>query len=138
METVFQASFVLVAPFWSLMILAPAWAVTRRVVASAWVVAPAALLYVVLVAPDLPGVLTAVASPDMATIAALLATPEGATVAWVHFLAFDLFVGRWVYLDARSRAMPAWLSSPLLLLTLMLGPAGFVGHLLARTRYPAA
>ena len=136
MAAIFEASVALVAPFWLLMIVAPAWGVTRRVVASAWIAAPAALLYLVLVVPDLPGVIAAVASPDLATIAALLATPEGATVAWVHFLAFDLFVGRWVYLDARSRGMPAWLSSPLLLLTLMLGPTGLVGHLLARMRYP--
>lgn len=136
MATVFQASFALVAPFWLLMVFAPGWRVTRRVAASAWIAAPAALLYLVLVVPDLPGVLAAVASPDLASISALLATPEGATVAWVHFLAFDLFVGRWIYLDARSRGMPVWTSSPLLLLTLMLGPTGLVGHLLARTRYP--
>jgi len=135
MAAVFQASFVLVAPFWLLMIVAPGWRVTRRVVDSAWIAAPAALLYLVLVVPDVPGVLAAVASPDLETIRALLATPAGATVAWVHFLAFDLFVGRWVYLDARARGMPAWLSSPLLALTLMLGPTGLVGHLLARTRY---
>jgi hypothetical protein len=135
MATVFQASFALVAPFWLLMVLAPGWRVTRRVVASAWIAVPAALLYLVLVVPDLPGVLAAVASPDLDTIAGLLATPAGATVAWVHFLAFDLFVGRWIYLDARSRGMPAWLSSPLLVLTLMLGPTGLLGHLLARTRY---
>lgn len=137
MATVFQASFLLVAPFWLLMIVAPGWVITRRVVASAWIAAPAAILYLVLVVPDLPGVLAAVASPELSTIAALLATPEGATVAWVHFLAFDLFVGRWVYLDARSRGMPAWITSPLLVLTLMLGPTGLVGHLLARTRYRA-
>ena len=135
MDAVFQASFLLVAPFWLLMIVAPGWGVTRRVVASPWIAAPAALLYLVLVAPGVVGVLSVVATPDLATIAALLATPEGATIAWVHFLAFDLFVGRWVYLDARSRGMPAWLSSPLLVLTLMLGPTGLVGHLLARARY---
>ena len=138
MATVFQASFLLVAPFWLLMIAAPGWRVTRNVVGSVWIVVPAALLYLVLVVPDAPGVLRVVASPDLATIAALLATPAGATIAWVHFLAFDLFVGRWVYLDARSRSMPAWLSAPLLLLTLMLGPTGLIGHLIARMRYPLA
>jgi hypothetical protein len=43
------------------MIAAPGWVVTRRVIASAWIAAPAALLYLVLVVPDLPGVLAAVA-----------------------------------------------------------------------------
>jgi len=133
--TVFDASFLLVAPFWLLMIALPAWGVTRRVIASPWIAAPAAALYLALVLPGLPGVLGAVASPSLEAIAPLLGTPEGATVAWVHFLAFDLFVGRWVYLDARARGITPWLTSPLLFLTLMLGPAGLLGHLLVRGRY---
>jgi len=138
MATVFDASFLLVAPFWLLMIALPGWGVTRRVIASPWIAAPAAALYLALVLPGLPGVLGAVSSPSLEAIAPLLGTPEGATVAWVHFLAFDLFVGRWVYLDARARGITPWLTSPLLFLTLMLGPAGLLGHLLARGRYRGA
>ena len=138
MATLFDASFVLVAPFWLLMIALPGWGVTRRVIASPWIAAPAAALYLALVLPGLPGVLGAVSSPSLEAIAPLLGTPEGATVAWVHFLAFDLFVGRWVYLDARARGITPWLTSPLLFLTLMLGPAGLLGYLLARGRYRGA
>ena len=133
--TLFDASFLLVAPFWLLMIALPAWRVTRRVIASPWIAAPAAALYLALVLPGLPGVLGAVSSPSLEAIAPMLGTPEGATVAWVHFLAFDLFVGRWVYLDARARGITPWLTSPLLFLTLMLGPAGLLGHLLVRGRF---
>jgi len=138
MATLFDASFLLVAPFWLLMIALPGWRVTGRVIASPWIAAPAAALYLVLVLPSLPGVLGALSSPSLEAIAPMLGTPEGATVAWVHFLAFDLFVGRWVYLDARARGMTPWLTSPLLFLTLMLGPAGLLGHLLMRGRYRAA
>ena len=138
MATLFDASFLLVAPFWLLMIALPGWSVTRRVIASPWIAAPAAALYLALVLPGLPGVLGAVSSPSLEAIAPLLGTPEGATVAWVHFLAFDLFVGRWVYLDARARGITPWLTSPLLLLTLMLGPTGLLGHLLVRGRFRAA
>ena len=59
-------------------------------------------------------------------------TPEGATIAWAHFLAFDLFVGRWVYLDARRLGISAWIGSPILFLVLMIGPAGFLLYVLAR------
>ena len=137
MATLFDASFLLVAPFWLLMIALPGWRVTGRVIASPWIAAPAAALYLALVIPGLPGVLGAVSSPSLEAIAPMLGTPEGATVAWVHFLAFDLFVGRWVYLDARTRGITPWLTSPLLFLTLMLGPAGLLGHLLVRGRYRA-
>lgn len=138
MATLFDASFLLVAPFWLLMIVLPGWGVTRRVIGSPWIAAPAAALYLALVLPGLPGVLGAVASPSLGAIAPMLGTPAGATVAWVHFLAFDLFVGRWVYLDARGRGITPWLTSPLLFLTLMLGPAGLLGHLLVRGRFRAS
>ena len=132
MATLFDASFLLVAPFWFLMIVLPGWRVTRRVVASPWIAAPAAALYLALVVPGLPGVLAAVSSPSLEAIAPMLGTPEGATVAWVHFLAFDLFVGRWVYLDARQRGVSPWVVSPLLFATLMVGPVGLLGYLAVR------
>ncbi len=132
MATAFDASFLLVAPFWLLMIALPGWRVTRRVIASPWIAVPAAALYLALVVPGLPGVLAAVASPSLAAIAPMLGTPEGATVAWVHFLAFDLFVGRWMYLDARGRGVSPWVTSPLLFATLMVGPVGLLGYLAVR------
>ena len=66
-------------------------------------VAPA-LAYLVMVVPRLPEILPVVARPELPAVAALLGTPAGATIAWAHFLAFDLFVGRWIYLDAHGTA----------------------------------
>lgn len=71
-------------------------------------------------------------TPSLDRIAELLGRPEVALVAWVHFLAFDLFVGRWIYLDARERGVPWWVSSPVLFLTLMFGPLGLLSYLIAR------
>ena len=62
-------------------------------------------------------------------IARLLGTSAGATAAWAHFLAFDLFVGRWAYLDSRERNISAWIMAPVLFLILMLGPLGFAMYL---------
>jgi len=132
MGTLFSLSGLLVTPIWLAMILLPGWSVTRRVVASPLVALAPALLYAVLVLPRILELLPIVARPDLATIAALLGTPDGATIGWIHFLAFDIFVGRWVYLDARERKISALVSSPILFLVLMLGPLGFVLHLLAR------
>ena len=87
--------------------------------------------------PGLAEVLPAVTSPTLAGIAALLGTPERATIGWVHFLAFDLFVGRWVYLDSRERGISAWLMASILFVVLMLGPLGFVLYLAIRTAHAA-
>jgi ABA DEFICIENT 4-like len=129
METIFSLSGLLVMPFWFLMIVLPHWRWTRRLLEPPLVVAAPALLYVALVLPRLGELLPALANPALPGIAALLGTPAAATIAWVHFLAFDLFVGRWAYLDSRERAISAWLMAPVLLLILMLGPAGFLLYL---------
>src|SRR5262245_17815655 len=117
-QTVFDLSGLLVLPFWALIVFAPRWRWTERLMRSPLVVAAPALCYAVLVAPRMIELWPALASPTLPGIAALLGTPEGATIAWLHFLAFDLFVGRWVYLDARERGITAWLVSPVLVLVL--------------------
>lgn len=133
METIFQLSNLLVVPFWLLIILLPQWRQTQRIAASPFIVAPAALLYAALVLPALGSLLPLLANPQLDSIAALLGTPAGATIAWAHFLAFDLFAGRWAYLDSRQRGLSAWLVSPVLFLIFMVGPLGLLAYLLART-----
>src|SRR5262249_13143618 len=110
----------------------PNWRYTRRAMSSPWTAAPAAALYVALTAPRIAAILPAVARPELTAIASLLGTPVGATLAWAPFLAFDLLVGAWIYLDGRERGVSVWLMGPILFLTLMLGPFGFLLYLLVR------
>jgi hypothetical protein len=119
-------------PFWFLMIFLPRSRWTRRIMESPLVVVAPALLYAALVLPVIREVFPIVNQPSLATVAPLLGSPAGATIAWVHFLAFDLFVGRWVYLDSRDRDISPWLMAPVLYLTLMLGPMGFLLYLAVR------
>lgn len=133
MDTLFRVSNLLVLPFWALMIVLPRWRWTARTVRSPYVTAAPAALYAALALPRLGEIWPAVSSPSLSGVATLVASPAGATIAWVHFLAFDLFVGRWIYLDSRERGLSTWLMAPVLFLTLMLGPAGFLLYLLARS-----
>jgi hypothetical protein len=132
MTGIFSGSFLLVAPFWGLMILAPTWRVTERVVASPLLAVPAALLYMLVLGPQFVAVLDGVLSPSLAGMQSLLVTGAGTTLAWAHFLAFDLFVGRWIYHDARRRGLSWLVVAPLLVTTLLLGPVGFLGYCVAR------
>jgi Domain of unknown function (DUF4281) len=133
MASIFRLSGFLVLPFWALMIVLPRWRWTSRVMQSLFIsIAPAAL-YIALVLPRLGEIWPAVSRPTLIGIASLLGTPAGATIAWVHFLAFDLFVGRWIYLDSRERQMSVWLTAPVLFFTFMLGPLGFLLYLMVRS-----
>lgn len=129
MERLFGLTGVLVMPFWLLLIFLPRTRVTAW--AMKYPVAPAlpALVYLALVAPRLGTLLPALAQPKLAEISALLGAPDGTTIGWLHFLALDLFVGRWIYLDSKERGLSAWLISPVLFLTLMFGPIGMLAYL---------
>ena len=56
---------------------------------------------------------------------------------WVHYLAFDLFVGSWEVRDAREHGVPHLAVVPCLLLTFMFGPAGWLAYSGLRAAYPS-
>jgi hypothetical protein len=138
MDLFFRASGLLVLPIWALMILLPRRPWTARIIRSPLVSAAPATLYAVFALPRLGAIWPAVSRPTLSGVEALLGSPAGATIAWVHFLAFDLFVGRWIYLDSQERRISSWLMAPVLLLTLMLGPAGFLFYLVVRSTRAAS
>jgi hypothetical protein len=132
MQRLFELANLAVLPFWALMVLLPRARVTQALMRSPVAPALLALLYAVLVLPRVPALLPLLAQPELGAIAALLGTAEGATIGWVHFLAFDLFVGRWAYLDSRERGLSPWAVGPVLLLVLMFGPLGLLAYLALR------
>ena len=127
-SALFTLTFLLAAPFWALMIVLPGWHWTARIIASPLIVLPPVLIYLIIVLPVLPQVWTAVTTPDLAVLQDLLGTPAGAAAAWAHFIAFDLFVGRWMYRDSRARGISGWLMGPVLLFTILLAPLGLFGY----------
>jgi hypothetical protein len=142
MSALFQLTNLVVLPFWLLAIAAPGWSWTLRIFRSPWIALPPALIYAGLIVPRLPEVLALLLGPlELPQIAAGLGTEEGATAVWAHLVTFDLFVGRWIYLDARERRIGAWLSSPLLAMVLLVGPLGWLAYLglrALRARSPAS
>jgi hypothetical protein len=56
---------------------------------------------------------------------------------WVHYLAFDLFVGIWEVSDSRKAGLPQLLVVPCLILTLMAGPAGLALYFLVKFAHGA-
>ena len=133
----FSLTFAVAAPFWALMIVLPRWSWTARIIGSPLIVVPPVLIYALLVLPALGDVLPAVASPTPSSVRGLLSTADGAAAGWAHFIAFDLFVGRWAWLDSRDRRVPALVMAPVLLLTILLAPLGLGLYLLLRVRWPA-
>jgi hypothetical protein len=62
----------------------------------------------------------------------LFDTPHVALAGWVHYLAFDLFVGAWAARTARAEGFPHLLLLPCLALIFLFGPAGLLLFLALR------
>jgi hypothetical protein len=99
-----------------------------------------ACLYAGLIIPLMAGLISdggAVGRPsaDFTTLAGVMAlfdSPGGATIGWIHYLAFDLFVGIWIARNADAHKISRWLQAPILFFTLMAGPIGLLLYLLLR------
>ncbi|WP_265570457.1 ABA4-like family protein [Sphingomicrobium nitratireducens] len=64
----------------------------------------------------------------------LFMSDAGVTIGWIHYLAFDLFVGQWIAKDADHKMVSRWVQGPILFLTLMAGPLGLFVWMLVRER----
>jgi hypothetical protein len=129
LDLAFYILTLLTLPFWILMILAPKWEWSIRIVRSYWPVVPIGCAYALVVLPQIASVAPQLLRPDPFAQLAYLGTPDGHLAIYSHALALDLFVGRWVYLDAyRTRRSP-WIVSPVLFLVMMLGPLGLLLYL---------
>jgi len=64
----------------------------------------------------------------------IFASDAGVTIGWIHYLAFDLFVGLWIARDADAKNFSRFVQAPILFATLMAGPLGLVLWLAIRER----
>ena len=69
---------------------------------------------------------------SLADVAALFKNPWMLLAGWIHYLAFDLFIGGWEVRDAQRRGIRHLLVVPALALTFLFGPAGLLLYLVIR------
>ncbi|MEU4341552.1 ABA4-like family protein [Nocardia sp. NPDC023852] len=129
----FDITFWFATPFWALMVLAPRWRQTSAVVTSPLICVPPLVIYTALIVPKVGAFAGVLIDPDLTGLQSVLGDGTGAAAAWAHFVALDLFLGRWIFLDSRTRGLPPLLISPLLVLTILFAPIGVLLYLLIRS-----
>lgn len=72
---------------------------------------------------------------SLADVMLLFTNPAVALAGWLHYLAFDLFVGAWEIRTARRTGIPHLLVLPCLVLTFLFGPIGLLAFLGLRLVY---
>ncbi|HEX5644494.1 MAG TPA: ABA4-like family protein [Erythrobacter sp.] len=136
-DAIFGGANLLALISWAALILLPRWPALLS-----------ALLYVVvgllslLYATILVGLMSGWMDPggsmaggnfsSIAGVQALFATKGGLTLGWVHYLAFDLFIGIWIARDADAKGISRLVQAPVLLATFMAGPLGLLVWLVLR------
>jgi hypothetical protein len=65
---------------------------------------------------------------SLAELRRLFEQPGLLAAGWLHYLAFDLFVGTWIARDAAQRGRSHLVVLPCLALTFLLGPAGLLAY----------
>jgi hypothetical protein len=114
---------------WLLLILAPRWRITQ-IATSTIVPLAIGVVYLALIARYLPGAQGGFGS--LSEVAALFSQRELLLAGWIHYLAFDLFIGSWEVRDAARLGVPHLLVIPCLILTFMLGPIGLLTYFALR------
>ena len=129
LETIFSLCSVLAMLGWLGLAVAPKSDLTRRLYPS--VVAPImlGLVYAYLMfsvqgeGPAEGGFGT------LEEVKALFSVDTLLLAGWIHYLAFDLFVGAWILRDSQEHQISHFLILPCLFFTLMAGPFGLLLYL---------
>jgi hypothetical protein len=138
MEQVFSFCSTLSLIGWAGLVLAPRWPVTRDWAAP--VIAPLTIgvVYIWLMTNNIGLAPADSGFGSLAEVTALFAVPELVLAGWIHYLAFDLFVGAWEVKDAQEEGIHHLAVIPCLALTLMAGPGGLVLYWIVKLAYRAA
>ena len=124
LESIFSMANTTALVSWVVLILLPRTLVLRRLV-QVLAVGGLSVAYAVLVQLVFFSVQGGGFS-SLAAVQRLFAVPEVALAGWIHYLAFDLFVGLWIAQRADAMGLSRWLQAPVLVVTFMFGPIGLM------------
>lgn len=129
-DQLFQIANTIVLPAWLLLIIAPTWKWTGRIVVGI-VVTILSILYVIMLAEGIES-LDFSSFGSLEGVMQLFTEPSAVAMGWIHYLAFDLMVGWFIVNDAQKHGINRFLTIPCLLFSFMLGPTGLLLYLLLR------
>jgi hypothetical protein len=129
-DTVFSITSSTAMAGWLLLILAPRWpaliAFIRLGLIGALSLTYAVLILVYFFRVEGGGF------GSIAEVRALFMSDQVLVAGWVHYLAFDLFIGTWIAVEADKRGYNRLLQAPMLVATFMFGPLGLLLFCLTR------
>lgn len=129
-ESLFSIASTIVLPGWFLLIVFPRWKYSANVIAAVVIPVLLAFLYGWLILAhtgDSDG-----GFGSLAEVSLLFSNDFLLLAGWVHYLAFDLFIGSWEVRDSQRHGIHHLVVIICLLFTFMLGPVGLLLYLATR------
>lgn len=125
-ETIFNIFNSGILLFWMLLLFFPKQSITQKVIAYPWVPLVIAFGYIYFM-----GMTSGTFYADFTSLNGLTkmfqnANPQGVAAGWLHYLAFDFWVGCWMLKNSQEKGVKhLWMLVPMLF-TFMLGPVGII------------
>lgn len=123
-EAIFGVANTATLGAWAVLILLPRWPWALQALRFS-VVAALSAVYAVLVAVYFFRV-DGGGFGSLAAVAQLFSSEPVLLAGWIHYLAFDLFVGTWIAERADARQVSRVVQAPVLAATFMFGPLGYL------------
>lgn len=130
-ELLFSVCNAFVIPGWLLLAILPRAKWAAGFVAPVLIPGLLAIVYLVSIVSNLgsgEGDFT-----SLAGVGSLFANPWILTAGWIHYLAFDLFIGSWQVRDSQRLGIRHAFVLPCLVFTFLFGPIGLLMYLAMRT-----
>jgi hypothetical protein len=116
---------------WLLLVFIPYWKYTQPIIMSG-VIIILAIIYSILVLKDIGNF-----NPDsfgsLESVMQLFTNEDSVAVGWIHYLAFDLFVGAYIMRKSKTLGISRILATICLPFTFMFGPMGYLLFFIIRT-----
>lgn len=116
---------------WILLLLVPEWKYTRSLIIGAGIPLLLSALYLYLISVHF-GAMQEGGFGSIDELKILFKNDDLVLLGWVHYLAFDLFIGTWEYADAKKNGINRLLIIPCQVLTFLAGPVGLLLYIILR------
>jgi len=129
-EQLFSLANTIALSGWLVLIMGWRWRLSARLVSAVIVPLLLAIVYSYLVLTHFGE--SGGGFSTLAAVQKLFSNPWLLVAGWIHYLAFDLFIGCWEARDAIKNGVPFFLVAPCLVLTFLFGPAGLLLYFAVR------
>lgn len=131
LEQIFSICSTFAMVGWILLMVAPRWRWTERLIIIGVWPALLSVVYLILIVVHFGTAEGGFGS--LAEVSKLFESKGALLAGWVHYLAFDLLIGAFEVKKAKEERIPHLLIIPSLVLTFFLGPIGFLLFVLTRS-----